>query len=546
MITLLQASPLLLLFAVAAIGFPLGRLRVGQSRLGIAAVLFVGLAFGAVDPALKLPEIVYQLGLVLFVYTVGLGSGPAFFDALRRRGLRDNVFVVSMLLVGAALAVGLHRLLGLGAAQTAGLFTGALTNTPALAGVLEFLSHLPPVTLDAGVLDDPVVGYSIAYPIGVLGVMTAISVAQRLWNVDYPREAVELRDLGATTVPLINRTIQVVRPDGTRVAIAELTTRRDWHLRFVRVLCAHEVTLVGAATTLGDGDMVSVIGSVADVDRVTAHLGVAVEAPLEFDRRLLDNRRVFVSNPLVLARRLGDLDLEQRFGAVVTRVRRGDLDFLASDDILLQPGDRVRFVAPRERVADVSAFFGDSYRHLSEIDILTFSLGLVMGLLLGMLPMPIPGGGTFHLGIAGGPLLVALLLSKVDRSGPLLWNLPYSANLTLRQFGLVLFLAGIGTRAGGAFLSTLLSRGGLLLLASGAVITCTTALLTLWVGHRLLKMPMSLLIGTLGGLQTSPAVLSYATEQTGNDIPHIGYATVYPVAMITKIVLAQLLVALLR
>lgn len=407
MITLLQASPLLLLFAVAAIGFPLGRLRVGQSRLGIAAVLFVGLAFGAVDPALKLPEIVYQLGLVLFVYTVGLGSGPAFFDALRRRGLRDNVFVVSMLLVGAALAVGLHRLLGLGAAQTAGLFTGALTNTPALAGVLEFLSHLPPVTLDAGVLDDPVVGYSIAYPIG-------------------------------------------------------------------------------------------------------------------------------------------DLDLEQRFGAVVTRVRRGDLDFLASDDILLQPGDRVRFVAPRERVADVSAFFGDSYRHLSEIDILTFSLGLVMGLLLGMLPVPIPGGGTFHLGIAGGPLLVALLLSKVDRSGPLLWNLPYSANLTLRQFGLVLFLAGIGTRAGGAFLSTLLSRGGLLLLASGAVITCTTALLTLWVGHRLLKMPMSLLIGTLGGLQTSPAVLSYATEQTGNDIPHIGYATVYPVAMITKIVLAQLLVALLR
>ena len=279
MITLLQASPLLLLFAVAAIGFPLGRLRVGQSRLGIAAVLFVGLAFGAVDPALKLPEIIYQLGLVLFVYTVGLGSGPAFFDALRRRGLRDNVFVVSMLLVGAALAVVLHRLLGLGAAQTAGLFTGALTNTPALAGVLEFLSHLPPVILDAGVLDDPVVGYSIAYPIGVLGVMTAISVAQRLWNVDYPREAVELRDLGATTAPLINRTIRVDRPDGTRVAIAELTTRRDWHLRFVRVLCAHEVTLVGAATTLGDGDMVSVIGSVADVDRDRADHAHHVAAP---------------------------------------------------------------------------------------------------------------------------------------------------------------------------------------------------------------------------------------------------------------------------
>lgn len=546
MIELLQASPLLLLFAVAAIGFPLGRLRVGQSRLGIAAVLFAGLAFGALDPALRLPEIVYQLGLVLFVYTVGLGSGPAFFDALRRRGLRDNLFVVAMLLVATAIAVGAHQALDLGAAQTAGLFAGALTNTPALAGVIEFLSHAAPVTLPSGLRDDPIVGYSIAYPLGVLGVMAAISLAQRLWKVDYHREAIALRDLGATTVPLINRTIEVIRPDGEREKVADLATRHPWHLRFVRVLHGHEVALAGAATELTHGDMVSIIGSAEDIERVTAYLGRAVEAPLEFDRRMLDNRRVFVSNPLVLARRLGDLDLEQRFGAVVTRVRRGDLDFLASDDFLLQPGDRVRFVAPRERVAEVSAFFGDSYRHLSEIDILTFSLGLVLGLLLGMVPVPLPGGGTFHLGIAGGPLLVALVLSKVDRTGPLLWNLPYSANLTLRQLGLVLFLAGIGTRAGDAFLTTFLSRGGAVLLASGAAITFTTAVLTLWVGHRILKMPMSLLIGTLGGLQTSPAVLSFATEQTGNDIPHIGYATVYPVAMIAKIVLAQLLVAMLR
>lgn len=541
MIEILSSTPLLLLFAVAAIGFPLGQLRFGSNRIGVAAVLFVGLAFGAIDPSLKLPETIYQLGLVLFVYTVGLSSGPAFFDALRRKGLRDNLLVVAMLVFAAGLAAALHRALGLGAGQTAGLFAGALTNTPALAGVLEFLSHN--TTPGTALLDGPIVGYSIAYPMGVLGVITAIAVAQRLWHVDYRREALALRELGATAVPLVNRTVRVVRPAGATESVVALSHRDGWQLRFVRVRHAGADSLATDATLLHDGDLVSAIGEAGEIEALTAHLGVATDDALEDDRTALDFRRVFVSNPQVLARRIGDLDLRRRFGAMVTRLRRGDTDILATDDTVLEPGDRVRVVAPPERMEEVNALFGDSYRDLSEVDILTFSLGLVTGLLIGLLPVPLPGGGVFRLGIAGGPLVVALVLSKLDRTGPLVWSLPYGANLTLRQFGLVLFLAGIGTRAGDAFLTTLLSRGGLVLFGSGLLITVTTTLLALWIGYRLFKVPMSLLVGMVAGLQTNPAVLSYATEQTGNDVPNVGYATVYPVAMITKIVLAQLLVA---
>lgn len=544
MITLLRESPLLLLFAVAAIGYPLGRVRVGGSSLGIASVLFVGLAFGALDDALVLPEIVYQVGLVLFVYTVGLGSGPAYFDAFQRKGLRDNLFVAAMLAVGAGVAIGLHHLLGLGAERTAGLYAGALTNTPALAGVLEFLAH-DPSGATALVRDDAIVGYSIAYPVGVLGLIAAIALAQRLWRVDYAEEARALNDVGASPAPLANRTIRVTRAGGG-VPVTDLLARHGGDVRFARHRRGDAVSLAGDGTTLRDGDRVSAVGAAEALDRLTVELGEPDPDALELDRATFDFRRIFVSDPRVLARRIGDLALHRRFGAVITRVRRGDADRLATDDTVLQPGDRVRVVAPRDRMAAISEFLGDSYRHLSEVDVLSFSLGIVLGLLLGLVPLPLPGGGEFRLGIAGGPLVAALVLSKLDRTGPLVWSLPYGANLTLRQFGLLLFLAGIGTRAGGAFLDTLLSRGGLLLFAAGAAITMTTALLALAAGRHLLRQPMSLLIGQLAGMQTNPAVLSFATEQTRNDVPNVGYATVYPVAMITKIVLAQLLVALLR
>jgi putative transport protein len=213
--------------------------------------------------------------------------------------------------------------------------------------------------------------------------------------------------------------------------------------------------------------------------------------------------------------------------------------------MVLELGDRVRVVARHERMPEVTAFFGDSYRAVSEVDLFTFGLGLALGLALGALPIPLPGGVRVSLGFAGGPLVVALVLGTLGRTGPLVWSLPYAANMTLRQIGLVFFLAGVGTRAGRSFVTTLTSSGGLALFAAGALVTCAVAVAALWVGHKLMRVPMTLLIGMVAGIQTQPAVLGYALEQTGNDLPSVGYASVYPLAMIAKILLVQIVLLLL-
>jgi len=544
-IQLLLDNPLLLLFIVAAIGYPLGQIKIRGSSLGVATVLFVGLAIGSLHPDLKLPEIVYLLGLVIFVYTIGLSSGPGFFASFRRKGLRDNLLVAGVLILAAILTLIVANLLGLTPALTVGLYAGSFTNTPALASVLDNLkSHVAGAELEQ-MLAEPVVGYSIAYPMGVVGMILAIYLMQRLWQVDYAAEAQNLRELGVTNVRLQNRTMRVTRPEATHESIHHLLKKHGWDVIFGRLKRADQFLLANEQTCLTIGDLVSVIGAPEDLERVTTYVGEVSDERIELDRTKLDLRRIFVSNPKVAGHRLRDLNLPQQFGAIVTRVRRGDVEFLPHGDTVLELGDRIRILTSPERMGTISAFLGDSYRTLSEIDILTFSLGLAMGMLLGLVPIPLSGGVVIKLGLAGGPLLVAMILGTLGRSGPLVWSLPYSANLTLRQIGLILFLAGVGTRSGYAFVTTLSQGSGISLFLAGAGLTVVVALTTLWAGYRLLKIPLSLLIGMLAGLQTQPAVLGFALEQTGNDLPNIGYATVYPVATITKIIVAQLLLALL-
>jgi putative transport protein len=286
-----------------------------------------------------------------------------------------------------------------------------------------------------------------------------------------------------------------------------------------------------------------VVGPARDAARVVGSLGELSAEELPLDRSDLDARRMFVSSTEPIGQRIADLRLPERFGAIVTRVRRGDTDRLARPDTVLEPGDRIRVVAPRERMAEVTRFFGDSYRTLSEIDVASFSLGLVAGLLVGLVPVPMPGGGTFRLGMAGGPLVVGLVLGALERTGPITWQLPYNANLTLRQLGAVLFLAGVGVRSGDAFFGTLGSGDGLVMLATGAAVTALAALLVVWLGRALLHVPVDQLCGIVAGMQTQPAVLAFAVEQAGDDLPNTGYASVYPVATIVKIVLAQILLA---
>lgn len=538
-------NPLLLLFVVVAIGYPLGRLKVRGTSLGVASVLFAGLAVGAIDQDLKIPEILYQFGLVLFVYTIGLANGRSFFASFRRKGGQHTLLVTGVVGLAVLFAVVEYAVLDLKPTLTAGMFAGSLTNTPALAGELEYLEEYGPEDAREQLLAEPVVGYSVAYPIGVLGVILAIAVAQRRWRIDYAREAQRVREVEGAAKPLENRTIRVTREDAARRPVADLARAESWDVLFGRVRRADQLGLVTAETRLEPGDLVLVVGARDELDRVTAHLGEACDEHLEFDRSELDFRRIFVSSRAVTGRRLRDLDLRQRFGAVLTRIRRGDVEILPHGETVLEPGDRVRVVAPRESMPAISTFFGDSYRALSEIDMPTFSLGLTLGLLLGAVPIPLPGGVDLKLGLAGGPLIVALVLGALDRTGPLVWSLPYSANLTLRQLGLIVFLAGIGTRAGYAFISTVQERDGMLLLVGGAAITFAAALTALWVGYRLMKVPMGVLIGMVAGLQTQPAVLGFALEQTGDDLPNVGYAALFPLATIAKIIAAQLLIAFL-
>ncbi len=544
MIQLLIDNPLLLLFVVAAIGYPLGQIRIRGSSLGVAAVLFAGLGVGALHPDLKLPEIVYSLGLVLFVYTVGLSSGPGFFASLQRKGLRYNLLVVGVILFAAGLVVVAHFLLQLKPTLTAGLFAGSLTNTPALAGVVEYIKGYAPQALRDQMLAEPVIGYSISYPMGVVAMILVISLVQRLWRVDYQAEAESLPEF-ATNKELHARTVSVTRPDATGKPIRKLITQDRWDVIFARLKRDDQLMLVDGGMRLELGDQVSLVGTLEELDRVGGYLGELSDQRLDFDRSELDYRRMFVSNPHLAGRRLRDLHLIREFEAVVTRVRRGDFELLPDGDTVLELGDQVRVLTHRNRLEKVREIFGDSYRALGEIDVLSFSLGVALGLLLGSIPISLPGGVVFKLGIAGGPLVAALILGAMGRTGPMVWSLPYSANLTLRQVGLVLFLAAIGTRSGYAFVTTLIQGNGALIFAAGTLVTAAAALATLWIGHKLMKIPMGLLIGMLAGLQTQPAVLGFSLEQSRNDLPNIGYATVYPTAMVVKILVAQLLLTLL-
>jgi putative transport protein len=541
---LLIDNPLLLLFAVVAVGYPLGRLTVRGTSLGVASVLFAGIAIGSFDERLRLPAIVYELGLVLFIYTVGLSNGRTFFASLRRRGLSDGAFVLTLVIVAAGGATLATLIFDLAPSIGAGVFSGSLTNTPALAAIIDYLeSHVATDATDS-ILNEPVVAYSVTYPVGVIGVIAAILVAQRMFRIDYATEAARATDVGMPPERLENRTIRVAPTYTSEEPIARLVAANGWNVVFGRILHSGQIGLVSADTRFSSGDLVSVIGSPDDVARVTVALGSPTDERLEIDRGELDFRRIFVSDSRVAGQRLRDLNLPQQFGAVVTRVRRGDVEFLANGDTMLELGDRVRVVTRRENMGAVSAFFGDSYRALSEIDVLTFSLGMAAGLALGMVPIPLPSG-EIELGMAGGPLVVALVLGALERSGPLVWTLPYSANLTLRQFGLILFLAGIGTRAGYAFTSTLTDGGGLAMFAAGAVITFSVALLALIIGYRVMRVPMGVLLGMVAGVHTQPAVLGFALAQTRDDLPNIGYARVFPFASIIKIVIGQVLIAIL-
>lgn len=533
--------PILTLFVVIGLGYVLGEIDFRGFRLGVAGVLFVGLAIGSLGPDIAPPEVLPTLGLIIFVYAVGIHSGPAFFNSFRRHGYRNSLLAVAALSFGALLTFVLSRALPLDGPRAAGLYCGALTNTPALAATRERLGDAaratgtPPENIRL-LVDQPVVAYSVAYPIGILGVLLSFVLARRVWRVQLPppEEAPEIQV----------RDFLVKNPGVAGRSVSEILGLHK-ELGFVISRIRHEggTDIARAETLLREGDIVAVVGEEEALDRAQTIFGAAADAHIELDRSELDYRRVFVSSKQVVGKRIRDLDLPNRLSATITRLRRGDVDIVPTPDTRLELGDRVRVLTRRSNFPQASRFFGDSIRGTAETDFGSVAIGMVLGVMVGLMPIPLPGGQTVRLGLAGGPLLAALVLGKLEHTGRINWVIPASANLTLRQIGLLLFLAGVGIRAGYSFSGTMQANGIQLLLA-GAIVTFGVSFLTIVAGHKLLKIPFDALMGLVAGVHTQPACLAYANDQTHADAPNIAYASVYPAATIAKIIFAQLLSAL--
>jgi putative transport protein len=538
--TALIQYPILTLFLAIGLGYLVGEISFFGFRFGVAGVLFVGLAIGALHNDIALPEVVPALGLIIFVYTIGIHSAPALAAAFRSRGYRDSLLAVGVLAFGAALTLALSYSLSLSSPRAAGLFCGALTNTPALAAARETVREVAtkqglPLQRVRALADQPVVSYGIAYPIGVIGVLVCLQLMRKLWRVT-PQPVEEAPEI-------VVRNYVVSNPGVIGRTVAEvLRVHKEYGFVISRIQKQDQTDIATSGTVLESGDIVAVVGDEESHPRAEQIFGEPSEARIELDHSKLDYRRVFVSSKEVVGKRIRELDLQNRLLATITRIRRGDLDVVPAPDARLEFGDLIRVLTRRENFPEISKFFGDSIRGTAETDFGSVAIGMVLGVLFGMMPIPLPGGNTVRLGLAGGPLLVALLLGRLERTGRITWVIPISANLTLRQIGLLLFLAGVGTRAGYEFVQTLRTSGVQLLLA-GAVVTFAVTLLTLLIGHKLLKIPFDSLAGLVSGIQTQPACLAFAANQSKSDAPNLAYAGVYPAATIAKILLAQLLIS---
>ncbi|MEU4419238.1 TrkA C-terminal domain-containing protein [Actinoplanes sp. NPDC024001] len=543
-IDLLAANAVLLCAVVLGVGHLLGSVRVHGVALGVAAVFFVGLGLGALDERLRLPDFADQFGLALFVYLIGLASGPTFFAALRRRGLRDNAFVAGALAVAALIAVAAAAAFHLNSATAAGVFAGALVNVPALGGAQEALRAIAPAHA-AALANDAAVGMSLTYGYGVVAMIGALVTYMMFVRVDFAREASENTHLATAPRKLVERTLRVTR--GAGIDIHELTNElaRDGEALLVRLRRGDRIQLAVSVATLHYGDLLSVVGTRAATRDLVARLGEKAGPALSLDRSTLDFRRITVSDPALVGRTVADLDLPRRYNALITRLRRGDHDLIATPTTRLLLGDRVRVVTSHDRMPAVTALLGDSDQSLTRVDFAGLTLGLAFGLLLGAVTVPLAGAATLRLGLAAGPLIAGLILGRIGRTGAITWHQPRSTILVLRQVGVALFFAGVGLKSGGALIHGFSDGGAWKMIAAGALVAAGTTVACI-VGGRLLRMPLSWLMGVMAGIDTNPAVLTFAEDRAKNELPALAYSTVFPVAMVLKVLIAQLMIVLLH
>jgi len=518
----LTEFPLLTLFLVIGLGYLLGQVSLFGFRLSVAGVLFAGLLIGALCPQLEIPGIMGTFGLVLFVYSMGLQSGPTFFSSFRARGAGYAALALAVLLCGFGMLLLWARFLHLSRELAAGLFTGAATNTPALGVILQIAhNNLPAET------------YSIAYPFGVTGVLLCFHIARVVTH----QKAGSI----APSVTIFERNFRISNPDVAGKTVGELHDEYgEMGFRVSRIQHEGKMIVASLNARLNLNDLIVAIGSDESLKQAEALFGAVAPTRLEMDRREIDYRRIIVSNKRVEGNSIGQLLHEMPVACSITRLRRGDEDIVPTLDTCVNYGDRLRVVARREALRVVSRYLGDSIRGTAEMNFASVGFGLVLGALVGMIPIPIPGFGVLRLGFGGGPLVVALTLGRLGRTGPFTWAIPASANFTLRQLGLLLFMAVVGLNSGLGFARTFVKDGPTLLLA-GACVTLSVTIPALVLGYKFLRIPFPELLGVVSGIHTESAAVGFASRMTASEQPEGGYAGVYPLALILKVILVQII-----
>jgi len=531
----LFAEKIFILFAILAGGSWLGRLSWRGLSLGSAGVLFVALIFGHFG--YQIPKEVMEIGLLLFVYAVGLQAGPRFFRTFRRHGLQYVVIALAIGLGGALAVILLALALELPGTLAAGMYTGALTCTPALAGAIDAANRLLPADTIASIS----VGYGIAYPFSMVGVVLLIQFLPKLLRRNTSEEARQWEvERGVESPDLIARQFRITNPNVHGLKVREVNPRRMTVANISRIKHGDQVFAASADSMLHLDDVVMVVGAEDELEKMRLLLGEECSERMDVNSDVL-SLDVEVYQEAMTGKSLGQMRLWERWTVVITRVRRQGVEITPTGATTLEMGDYIRVVGGKEAVEAFAREVHGEPRKADETNMVPFLAGLLLGITLGAIPIQLSNGIELRLGSAGGAFVVSLLVGHFGGIGPLRLHVPAAAKNLTRELGLMLFLAGAGANAGGSFLSTLQAQGPILVLA-GAVITISAVTAGLLSMHLIYRMNVLATMGALTAGMTNPPALGAANGQTDSELPTLAYASVYPVALIFKIIIAQLLV----
>jgi len=528
---------------VIALGVALGKLKVYRISLGITFILFVGIGVGHFGFRINhnVLDFVREFGLILFVFTIGLQVGPGFFSSFKKGGLTLNMLAMAIVLLGAAMAIILHFVTGLSMPMMVGILSGAVTNTPGLGAAQQALKQV--ITTGAEIPNIGL-GYAVAYPFGVIGIILTMFFIRWITKVNIPDELKLISQLQNPDETFPEKvSIEVSNPNIIGKKLIDLKQYLFNDAIISRVLHQGDIFVPNPQTILFEGDIVLMVAHKKDLPQLTQLVGSVSNLDLvNFSSKLM-SKQVLVSNKEVIGKTLGSLKLRSRYGIGITRVYRAGVEFVASYSLRLQMGDKLTIVGDEQSIDMVAQVVGNSLKRLHEPNLIPIFIGILLGVVFGSIPFIIPGIPTpIKLGMAGGPLIVAILISRYGYKFSLISYTTPSANQMLREIGISLFLASVGIKAGEQFIPTLISGDGAMWMGYGAFITLIPLMIVGLIARFLMKRNFFEICGLLSGSMTDPPALAFANSIASNEAPSVAYATVYPLVMFLRILIAQMLI----